>query len=202
MKFNKKQASRDQLAVMSWNIQDSTGDGSNKFENKEFLSILNQADILCLQETKKQVKIEGYLSFNSNRKNSRSGGVCILAENDLRKGVSCVPCSESDDIIVVKLDKNFFKLDFDLFLVCYYISPAYSSYVKKIQTILLILSPLLTPSVSDYVKRERLSCVAMQMQELENSQTISSLVMHLPCMTFTMTLDLNMTSKNPETTLT
>ena len=102
---------------MSWNIQDSTGDGSNKFENKEFLSILKQANILCLQETKKQVKIEGYLSFNNNRKNSRSGGVCILAENDLRKGVSSVLCSESDDIIVVKLDKNFFKLDFDLFLV-------------------------------------------------------------------------------------
>ena len=116
---------------MSWNIQDSTGDGSNKFENKEFLSILKQANILCLQETKKQVKIEGYLSFNNNRKNSRSGGVCILAENDLRKGVSSVLCSESDDILVVKLDKNFFKLDFDLFLVCYYISPAYSSYVKK-----------------------------------------------------------------------
>jgi len=116
---------------MSWNIQDSTGDRSNKFENNEFLTILKQANILCLQETKKQVKIEGYLSFNSNRKNSRSGGVCILAENDLRKGVSCVPCSESDDIIVVKLDKNFFKLYFDLFLVCYYISPAYSSYVKK-----------------------------------------------------------------------
>jgi exonuclease III len=116
---------------MSWNIQDSTGDGSNKFENKNFLSILKQSNILCLQETKKQVKIEGYLSFNSNRKNSRSGGVCILVENPFRKGVSPIPCNDSEDIIAAKLDKNFFKLDFDLYLVCYYISPAYSSYVKK-----------------------------------------------------------------------
>ena len=116
---------------MSWNIQDSTGDGSNKFENQEFLSILEQANILCLQETKKQVKIEGYLSFNSNRKNSRSGGVCILVENRLRKGVSLIPFKDSEDIIAVKMDKHFFKLDFDLYLVCFYISPAYSSYAKK-----------------------------------------------------------------------
>ena len=116
---------------MSWNIQDSTGDGSNKFENQQFLSILEQANILCLQETKKQVKIEGYLSFNSNRKNSRSGGVCILVENRLRKGISLIPFKESEDIIVAKLDKHFFKLDFDLYLVCFYISPAYSSYAKK-----------------------------------------------------------------------
>ena len=100
---------------MSWNIQDSTGDGSNKFENQEFLSILEQANILCLQETKKQVKIEGYLSFNSNRKNSRSGGVCILVENRLRKGVSLIPFKDSEDIIAVKMDKHFFKLDFDLY---------------------------------------------------------------------------------------
>ena len=104
---------------MSWNIQDSVGDGANKFETKGFLSKLSKCNIVCLQETKKQVKIEGYISFNSNRKNSRSGGVCILAENYLRKGVSSVSCSESEDIVVVKLDKNFFRLDFDMFLVSY-----------------------------------------------------------------------------------
>ena len=94
---------------MSWNIQDSTGDGLNKFENTSFLAILKQANIICLQETKKQIKLEGYLSFNSNRKGSRSGGVCILAENGLRKGVSFVPCNESKDIVAIKLDKIFFS---------------------------------------------------------------------------------------------
>ena len=111
---------RDRISIMSWNIQDSTGDGLNKFEQREFLSILSKSNILCLQETKKQVKIEGYLSFNSNRSNSRSGGVCVLVENFLRKGVSVVPCSESDDILAVKLDKNFFRLEFD-FLSCVFI---------------------------------------------------------------------------------
>ena len=117
---------------MSWNIQDSTGDGFSKFENPEFLKILQLGNVICLQETKKQIKLDGYISFNSNRKGSRSGGVCILAENQLRKGISSVSCKESDDIVVAKLDKNFFKLDFDLFIVCFYISPPNSSYSKKI----------------------------------------------------------------------
>ena len=55
-----------------------------------------------------------------------------MAENWLRKGVSLVHCNESDDIVVVKLDRNFFKFEFDLFLVCFYISPPNSSYAKKI----------------------------------------------------------------------
>ena len=129
MKSNKN--SRFHISLMSWNIQDSVGDGSNKFLDQNFLDILQKANIVCLQETKKLVKIEGYISFNSNRKNSRSGGVCILAENWLRKGVSLIPCNECDDIVVAKLDKNFFRLDFDLYLVCFYISPPYSSYAKK-----------------------------------------------------------------------
>ena len=122
---------REHAAVMSWNIQDSIGDGSSKFLNPQFLSILKKADIICLQETKKMVKVEGYISYNSNRKNSRSGGVCILVENALRKGVSSVACNESEDIIVVKLDKNFFRTDFDLYIICFYISPPNSSFAKK-----------------------------------------------------------------------
>ena len=117
---------------MSWNIQDYKGDGSDKFQNCDFIKILEQGSIICLQETKKQIKVEGYISFNSNRKDSRSGGVCIMAENRLRKGVSFVHCNESEDIIAVKLDRNFFKFEFDLFLVCFYISPPNSSYAKKI----------------------------------------------------------------------
>lgn len=116
---------------MSWNIQDPTGDKTNKFEISEFLSILTDNSIICLQETKSQIKIEGFLSFNSNRKNSRSGGVCFLIKNCLRKGVSRIACDESDDILAIKLDKYFFRLEFDLYLICFYISPSTSSIVKK-----------------------------------------------------------------------
>ena len=117
---------------MSWNIQDSTGDGYNKFENKHFLSILKKCKIICPQETKKEVNIEGYKSFNSNPTNSRSGGVCILVENCLFAGVEYSPCVESEDIVAIKLKKNFFRFEFDLYLVCFYITPSTSSYAKKI----------------------------------------------------------------------
>ena len=33
--------------------------------------------------------------------------------------------------MAIKLDKYFFKLEFDLFLVCFYVSPATSSMVKR-----------------------------------------------------------------------
>ena len=122
---------RNSISIMSWNIQDSVGDQTNKFEVDEFLNLFSKYSIVCMQETKSQIKIEGYVSYNSNRKGSRSGGVCILAKNHLRKGISLVPCPESDDIVSIKLDKHFFKLDFDLYLVCFYVSPATSSYVKN-----------------------------------------------------------------------
>ena len=108
IKVDKNLNSRYKVALMSWNIQDSKGDGFDKFQNDDFMKILEKGNIICLQETKKQIKVEGYISYNSNRQDSRSGGVCIMAENQLRKGVSLVHCNESDDIVVVKLDRNFF----------------------------------------------------------------------------------------------
>ena len=122
---------RNKISIMSWNIQDSIGDQTNKFEVPEFLSVISNNSFICLQETKSQVKIEGFISYNSNRKNSRSGGVCILVKNDLRKGVSQIFCKESDDIVTVKLDKHFFRMEFDIYLTCFYISPITSSLVKK-----------------------------------------------------------------------
>ena len=122
---------RQFVSVMSWNIQDCRGDQTNKFEISEFLSIFSNYNIVCLQETKSQIKTEGYVSYNSNRKGSRSGGVCILAKNNLRKGISHISCTESEDIVAIKLDKYFFRLDFDLYLVCAYVSPATSTIVKR-----------------------------------------------------------------------
>ena len=126
-------ALRQNISLLSWNIQDTIGDKVNKFEVAEFLSLISNHSIICLQETKTQVKIEGFISFNKNRKNSRSGGVCILIKNHLKRGISLVSHkkSESDDIITIKLDKNFFRMEFDLYIVCFYISPVTSSIVKK-----------------------------------------------------------------------
>ena len=122
---------RQNLSIKSWNIQDCVDDSTNKFEIAEFLTHINDNDIICLQETKSEIKLEGFISYNSNRTNSRSGGVCILAKNCMRKGIKYVPCPKSDDIAAIKFDKHYFRMDFDMYLVCFYISPNTSSYVKK-----------------------------------------------------------------------
>ena len=116
---------------MSWNIQDSVGDSTNKFEISEFLKHINENDIICLQETKSEIKLDGFISYNSTRKSSRSGGVCILAKNCLRKGITHIPSPESDDVVAIKFDKYFFRMEFDMYLVCFYISPNASSFAKR-----------------------------------------------------------------------
>ena len=50
---------------------------------------------------------------------------------NMSKGIRSVACDDCNDIVVVKLDKHFFKLKFDLFLICFYISPATSPYAQK-----------------------------------------------------------------------
>ena len=55
----------------------------------------------------------------------------ILINSTLKKGVKNYPVNETPDIVCIKLDKNFFKLSFDLYIVCFYISPAHSSYTTS-----------------------------------------------------------------------
>ena len=122
---------RNQLSLLSWNIRDHIDDHVNKFEISDFLKHIQNSDIICLQETKGPIKLENYLVYNSNRKQSRSGGVAIVVDNSIRKGVTRVKINETPDAVAIKLNKNYFRLDFDIYLICFYISPANSSYTKK-----------------------------------------------------------------------
>ena len=116
---------------MSWNIQDYKDDKTNKFEISNFTNYLLKYTIVCLQETKGAIKLPDYMAYNSNRKSSRSGGVAILVQNCIRKGIRHIKTDESEDIVAVKLDKNYFKLKDDIFIINFYISPAASSYMPK-----------------------------------------------------------------------
>ena len=116
---------------MSWNIRDRIEDKANKFEIADFIKKFQNADILCLQETKGPVKLENYLAFNSNRKQSRSGGVAILVKSNIRKGVTQIKINETPDAIAIRLNKSFFKLTFDVYIICFYISPYNSKYTKS-----------------------------------------------------------------------
>ena len=78
---------RGVLKIVSWNIESRTSEGCSKFDDSEFLKNIIQNDIICLQETRGPVYLENHRSFNSNRENSKSGGVAILVKNELSRGM-------------------------------------------------------------------------------------------------------------------
>ena len=104
-----------------------------KTKISEFTSIIKNHDIICLQETKEAIKISDYRCFNSNRKSSRSGGVCICVRNNLSKGVIKLNTSSTPDIIAIKLKKSHFNMHHDLAIINVYDPPTNSSYKTKTQ---------------------------------------------------------------------
>lgn len=120
------------LSVSSWNIRSRDGLLGSKTDDKEFLSLLKKCDIFCLQETRKTVKIPNYLCYNKLRDNGTGGGVSIGIKRNLASGVSRLPTSDND-ILAIKLKKEFFKTEEDIVIVTCYVPPSNSSYLKKQQ---------------------------------------------------------------------
>lgn len=120
------------LKFLSWNINHANsplGPYSTKILDPRFLNVTNSHDIVCLQETKSEVKIPNFLCWNSLRPDdNRSAGVCIGFKRSISSGVKRVPgVSKSPDIIIVRLDRAFFHRDRHLYLITAYIPPANSS---------------------------------------------------------------------------
>jgi exonuclease III len=97
----------------------------------DFRDLVKDTDVFCLQETKDPIKVAGFRCFNSNRKLSRSGGVCIGVKNDICKGVSTVNTSCSEDIIALRFKRGYFGMTKDIVFINVYDSPLNSSYKKK-----------------------------------------------------------------------
>ena len=127
--------SRHAVKFLSWNINHSRDkiEGA-KVDIPEIQKLFNNHDILALQETKGVVNLSNYLCFNSNRKGSNSGGVCIGVHKSLKDGVINVPVTSSDDIIAIKMKASFFDLDKDTYLINVYDSPINGSYKKRQKT--------------------------------------------------------------------
>ena len=123
---------RHALKWLSWNINHQRDKYEGiKFDIPDVKKILQNHDVFCLQETKGAVTINGFKCFNSNRKNSNSGGVCIGIRKSLATGVREVCSSACEDIVIVKLKANYFNLEKDINLVNVYNSPANGSYKKR-----------------------------------------------------------------------
>ncbi len=116
------------LSLASQNIQGGFG---NKIQIDDVYNFINSNDITCFQETwllaSTCLTLPGYSIFRSDRakskrKNCGSGGVVVVYKTSLSKGVQKIS-SENDDIVWVKLNKNFFGLSRDIYLCNCYVPP-------------------------------------------------------------------------------
>ena len=123
---------RHSLKLLSWNVNHSRDkyEGA-KVDIPEIRDLFNNHDIFSLQETKGEINFKNYRCFNSNRKGSNSGGVCIGIHKSLAAGVTRVQLDSSEDVVVVKLRANYFDLDRDTYLVNVYDSPTNGSFKKR-----------------------------------------------------------------------
>lgn len=134
----------DQIKIVTWNIQgllkkDIFGNYECKNQSDEFFSSIKNADIICLtetwtcNETIDFIDNTGYSLFYSNRKakhkksKRNNGGIIVFVKNSISKGVS-KQHSASDDLLWLKLSKNFFNCEKDMFLCTAYLAPQTSTF--------------------------------------------------------------------------
>ena len=111
------------LRILSWNIQSSNNAEGNKFEDNDFIKLLNNQDIICLQEVRQGNKIPGFRLISNLRSGEKDGGVSILYKNELHNGIKHIKKYEMDDLLICKLNKTFFKFNYDVFIINVYIPP-------------------------------------------------------------------------------
>ena len=112
-----------------------------KQSDSQFSDIINKYDIIFLSETwthkDSKTDINGFSSFHFPRtfihkKAKRSsGGIIIYYRNSLKSGIKCIR-SFNDVICWIKLDKDFYHVEKDIYLCATYIPPEMSMYYKVI----------------------------------------------------------------------
>ena len=150
-KFNKRKGSasmfpRTDLNILSWNINgvgskfldsldphNPTSDSSEKL-----VQFLREYDLVCMQETfftdtemmyhKLGPVVRKYDVFHSlrTRKHKKakrgSGGVVLLFKKQIKKGIFLVN-NKHEDFLWVKLCKEYFGFEHDIYLGCVYLPP-------------------------------------------------------------------------------
>ena len=125
---------RKLLKFCSWNIEGVT----KKISDKNFIRDIKDYDFVTLVETwlphDLSLEVDGFYSFSKSRnKNAKakrfSGGISLLVKSDLRKGIKILNSSH-EEFLWWKVDKNFFKLEDDIYVCSMYLPPQSSCYQK------------------------------------------------------------------------
>ena len=116
------------INILSWNVNDMSDRVlGKKYNDPDFLNILQKTAIFCLQETKSQVNIADYICINTNRPDSRSGGTCIGVHKSIEEHIRPVR-SGDPDISGIIISRQFVGNTKDLALINVYDSPENSAY--------------------------------------------------------------------------
>ena len=127
---------KKQLTISAWNIR---GLGE-KLTDNNFIENIN-SDINVLLETwkgeSKELNIHEYLTINKIRKKKskakrHSGGIIVLYKKELHKGLHYIENgTKSPNRLWIKLDKNYFGLNDDIYICCVYIPPVTSTHYDE-----------------------------------------------------------------------
>ena len=135
------------LPITCWNIHGIfnriEGFRYNKLDSPYFWNLIGKAKIFGLIETHHlateidQIQIDGFKCFNVCRKKKsnrgrNSGGIAVYVCNTILQGVSKIPSSGSENILI-KLSKTFFGLERDVAITFSYCVPEYSSFQLREQ---------------------------------------------------------------------
>ena len=118
-----------ELPILSWNIHDTVmSEEGLKTNDSDFVEILQQSLIFCLQETKQDFSLPNYECFNSLRADSRSGGICIGVHRSLTSNVKLLRtgCSDFQAMTVFPQDDSR-----KFTIINVYDSPEQSSYKAR-----------------------------------------------------------------------
>ena len=135
------------LNISSWNIHGIfnriEGFRYNKTHSPHFWEVIGKSKIFGLIETHHldteidQIQINGYKCFNVCRKKRgnrgrNSGGIAVYICNTIIKGITKIPSSGSENILI-KLNKAFFGIKRDIVITFSYCVPVYSSFQLREQ---------------------------------------------------------------------
>ncbi len=147
-KFSGSQHNRRGLSVAAWNIHYLKSRDIEKTKDDDFLQMIHNHDIICLSETHVgpdyYVSIPGYTPMKKCRQvcasnNNFYGGLLVLIRDEICDGVSEISV-QSVNQIWLKLSKNYFGTEEDIFLCFPYISPRNPKCAEKFEEEFMNLS--------------------------------------------------------------
>ena len=126
------------LSFCSWNVGGLISNDNNKVQDSSFVNQIKDFDIVLLTETHvgydTTVDIDNFLYYPFCRKKSSNnryfGGLGILIKRSIRNGVKFLNDGNSE-FQWLRLDKNFFNLDRDIYVCLLYIVPQSSPYFAQ-----------------------------------------------------------------------